>query len=411
MRHPDYQDISRRFRQRSEWIDDQPLEFPADNVDLFYLPFTSGGARYLVGHNRYDCPEHHLTFPGEPARQSPPDYAVKENTAFRYPLVREHAAPSVRRRSSRAIVILHGLNERSFTKYIPWAYHLWNRLQVPVILFPLSFHINRVNPAWMFGQNQNFIERKQIEGNDDVHRFNAVMSDRLGSHPERFFWGAIQSYWDLVDLAREIRSGRHPHFEAGTHLDLFGFSAGGYVALALMLENSENLFALSRAVLFATCVAVRDASLSSPFIIDQAAETALMNLFVKHMNKLPNPRLEHWLNQHAEGNWFRGFCGLRPDRARLEARLREIAPRILGIINSADNVMPAGAMYNALQGIRRDTGVRMVEMELGMHENPFVSSMYTPGDRSLITESLNKERYGAAFEQFIGHVASHLSGT
>ncbi len=177
-----------------------------------------------------------------------------------------------------------------------------------------------------------------------------------------------------------------------------------------MLEDTERLFATSRAVLFATCVAMRDASLSSPLIIDQAAETALTHLFVKHMNKLSNPRLSHWLNEHPEGIWFRSFCGLRPDRARLEARLREIGPRILGIVNSADNVMPAGAMYNALQGIRRDTGVRMVELELGIHENPFVSGVYSPGDRSLITESLNKERFGAGFEQFIGYVASHLSG-
>ncbi len=160
MHHPDYQDISRRFRQRSDWTDDQPLELPAANVDIYYLPFRSRGACHLVGHDQYACPTHDLAFPGEPARQSPPDFAVQENCSFRYPLVREHASPPARKRHSRASVILHGLNERSFTKYIPWAYHLWERTHTPIILFPLSFHINRVHPAWMFCQNQNYAERK-----------------------------------------------------------------------------------------------------------------------------------------------------------------------------------------------------------------------------------------------------------
>src|SRR5512140_2970546 len=150
MRHPDYQDISRRFRQHGDWIDEQPLEFPADNADLYNLLFSSRGACHLIGQEQYVCPEHNMQFPGEPARQSPPDHAVKENSAFRYPLVREHAAPAARKRYSRATVILHGLNERSFTKYIPWAYHLWDRTRTPIILFPLPFHINRVYPAWLF---------------------------------------------------------------------------------------------------------------------------------------------------------------------------------------------------------------------------------------------------------------------
>jgi pimeloyl-ACP methyl ester carboxylesterase len=280
---------------------------------------------------------------------------------------------------------------------------------VPVILFPLSFHVNRVNPAWMSGQQQNYSDRKSIPGNDFVHRFNAVISERLGTHPERFFWGAIQSYWDLVALAREIRSGRHPHFEPDARLDLLGFSAGGYVALALLLEDPEGLFRDSRGVLFATCAAMRDASLSSHLIVDQAAEIALMNLFVKRQQQLSNPRLTHWLTEHPEGKWFRSFCGLRPERTRLEERLQKISGRILGIANTTDHVMPPGAMYNALQGIRRTTGVRMAELELGIHENPFVSSCYDPSDRTIITGFLDEKRFGKGFEEFINLVASHLT--
>ena len=401
MHHPDYQDISRRFRHRKEWNDDQPLEFARENVDLFFLRFHSRGDSFLMGHDCYECAEHHVRFAGERVTQHPPDYLVAENLDFRYPLVRDHDEHSPRRKHRRAVILLHGLNERSFTKYVPWAYQLWEHLRVPILLFPLSFHINRVNPRWGHGQQDTFTRRSLIPGNEHVHRFNAVMSDRLGSHPERFFWGAIQTFWDFVDLMSIIRSGSHPHIARDARIDLLGFSAGGYVALALLLENPRQYFSDSRCVLFSTCAVMRDVSLSSYLIADQAAEAALMNLYVKHQHKLSNPRLRHWLEEHPEGKWFRSFCGLIPERVRLECRLKEIAPRILGIANSHDQVMPPGAMYNALQGIRRDTGVKVEELDLGIHEHPFVSESYDPADRSIISESLNPGRYGTAFERFI----------
>ncbi len=410
MHHPDYQSISRRFRQRDSWSDDEPLEFPEENIDLFYLNFESHGTHVLLGRDGYVCKEHGLTFPAEPTQQSPPDHVVSENARFRYPLVRDHAAPGHRKKFDRALVILHGLNERSFTKYIPWAYQFWKCLGAPVILFPLSFHINRVNPDWLHEQKENYARRRALPMNENVHRFNAVISDRLGSHPERFFWGAIQSYWDLVDLVSEIRSGRHPHFDAAARIDLLGFSAGGFVALALLLENTRNLFADSRGILFSTCAAMRDISLSSYLIVDQMAEISLMNLFVKYQRKLANARLKHWLEKHPEGTWFNSFCGLMPDRARLAERLQEIAPRLLGIANANDQVIPAGAVFNALQGIRRESGVRVEELPLGIHENPFVTSSYNPGDRTIITDSLNFAQFGGIFEEFIRISACHLRG-
>ncbi len=408
MYHPDYQDISKRFRHRKVWDDHTPIEFPDELADLFFLSFRSSGGRYLLGHTSYRCEEHGIDFPGETTLHSPTDHLINQNLEFRYPLVRDHAAAGAPRKHRRGIILFHGLNERSFSKYIPWAYHLWAALRAPVILFPLSFHINRVNPRWMFGQQQNYEQRLAIAGNENVHRFNAVMSDRLGAHPDRFFWGAIQSYWDVVDLVRTVRAGTHPHFTEDAVFDLFGFSAGGFVSLALMLENTEGLFDESRAVLFSTCAAVRDMSLSSPLIVDQHAEIALMQLYAKSPQKFSTTRQLHWLHEHSEGKWLNGFCGLRPDRSLLDGRLKEIAPRLFGIANSNDQVIPAGGMYNALQGIRRDIPVRIEELELGIHENPFASRNYETIDRSIITDFLNVEIYGGQFEKFIELSVGHL---
>jgi predicted esterase len=406
MHHPDYQEIGRRYRHHNGWNDASPLSFPEEGVNLFSVQFASTTTGLLLGHEKYVCKEHGLSFPAEPTVHDPPDHLIKENAAFRYLLVRDDGA----RRQQRAVILLHGLNERSFSKYISWAYQLWAALRAPVVLFPLSFHINRVNPSWMLDQQQDFARRKALEGNQNVHRFNAVMSDRLGTHPERFFWGGLQSYWDLVEFARLVREGKHPHISPDARLNFLGFSAGGFVALDAVVENHEGLFDGSRLALFATCAAMRDVNVSSFLIVDQMAEVALMNLYVKHMDKLRNDRLRHWMEEHPEGRWLNAFCGLKPDRAALEVRLSQCAARILGIANTNDQVFPPGAMYNALQGVHRDIPVQMRELDLGIHENPFSSPGYDQRDRTMITKFLDFERYGRQFEEFVEMIATHLEG-
>ena len=409
MHHPDYSSISRRFRRTLEWTDDAPLEFLEEGVDLYSLSYSSSNAHFLLGGTSYRCLSHEITFAGTPESSEPSDQTIGENIHFRYPLVVHHAPRHLRGQQNRVLILFHGLNERSFTKYVPWAYQIWQHTGIPVVLFPLTFHINRVLPAWGLTQQESYARRAAIPDNENAHHFNAVISDRIGTHPERFFWGAEQSYWDIVDLARTIRRGHHPHFAEGTRIDLLGFSAGGYIPLALLLEDPENLFSDSRGIIFASGASVRDVNLSSHLIVDHMAEIALMKLFVKYRERLASPRLRHWLDLHGEGTWFNAFCGLLPNRTRLEARLREIAPRLLGVANSNDQVMPPGAIMNALQGIRRDTGVRVEELNLGIHENPFASPDYNVRDRSLMTQFLDLERYGGEFRHFIELTAAHLS--
>lgn len=407
--HPDYHEIGKRFRQKDEWEDAQPLVYQREGVDLYNLELYSHNARFLVGNESYECSEHDLRFDGEPAIGDLVDCAIEENLRFRYPLLRDHEDGGMTR-SNQVLILLHGLNERSFTKYIPWAYQIWANARMPVLLFPVSFHINRVRRAWRETQQACYERRTAIAGNEHFHRFNAIISDRLHAQPERFFWGALQSYWDIVDLVAMIRADRHPHFFPDTRVHVLGFSAGGYVALSLLLENTNDLFAQSRGVMFATCAAMRDVNLASNLILDHAAEVALVKLYVKYREKMMNPRLAHWFAHHSESHWFDAFCGLMPDRSRLHPRLREIAPRLLGIANSTDQVMTSGAMLNALQGNNRTTGVAIKELELGIHENPFATPDYHQRERQMITEFLDCNRYGREFQEFIDIVCSHLQG-
>jgi len=404
--HPSYRYIAQLVRHQEAWRDDTPLTFPAERADLYFLSVESRHASCLLGHSGYRCEEHAMSFGPEPTEDTPSDAAIMENLRFRYPLLRRSGEAG---RVRQLVLFFHGLNERSYTKYVPWAYQLWRSTGAAIALFPLAFHINRVFPRWGQQVTACLRERQAIAGNENVHPFNAVMSKRLGSRPERFFWGGLQTYREVVDLVRLVRTGRHPHVDPSARIDLVGYSAGGYLVLGLLLVDEEELFADSRGVIFESGAALRDTNLSSRLIVDLSAETSLMKLFIRHTDRYANPRLQHFLYEHREGQWFRALCGAPSERARLEARLRALAPRLLGVSNLNDQVIPAGGMLNLLQGIHRDTGVRVEEFDLGVHESPFSCPDYGERDRRFVTHFLDLDRYGSSFEHFIALASAMLS--
>lgn len=401
MIHPSYQQIAHAIRRQDRWSDQEPLRFKEEGADLFFLAVDSAHGEHLLGHGAYRCQEHGVEFGPEVTEDAPADAEIGENLRFRYPLLRDAAPAGAAERCRQLVVFFHGLNERSFTKYVPWAYQLWRSTGAAVALYPLAFHIRRVSPLWGARLKAFQDARRALAGNENVHAFNAVISDRLGHHPERFFWGGLQSYREVVDLVRRIRAGAHPHVDPAAQIDLVGFSAGGYLALALLLIDEDGLFSRSRAVLFESGAALRDVNLSSRLIVDLAAETALMKLFVRHTELYANVRLRHWLDHHVEGRWFRAICGAPSERLALERRLGELAPRLLGVTNLNDQVIPPGGVLNLLQGLHRDTGVRVEELELGVHEHPFACTDYRERDRRFVTDFIDLERYGRPFERFI----------
>jgi hypothetical protein len=400
--HPSYRAIAHAVRRCPSWSNGEPMPFPGQGAELFFLAAHSRHGHHLLGRDGYRCEQHGLDFPGEPISDAPADCDVAENLDFRYPLLRSLGAG--RGEPTRhLIIVLHGLNERSFTKYVPWAYQLWRSTGAAVALYPLSFHVNRVLPRWGREIDGHLSRRRAVPRNEDVHPFNCVISERLDAYPERFFWGGLQSYGDVVDLVREVREGRHPHVHPEARVDLLGYSIGGYLALGLLL------FQDSRAVIFESGASLRATNMSSRFIIDHACEVSLMKLYVRFTGRLANPRLGHWLREHELGRWFRALCGDESERPRLEARLRELSPRLLAIGNTGDEVIPAAAMLNTLQGLHRDTGVRVEELALGVHEHPFLCPDYTQRDRSFVTEFLDLPRYGAGFERFIAAASGLLA--
>jgi pimeloyl-ACP methyl ester carboxylesterase len=405
-----YSLLGRALRKKVAWNDSEPLAVDGLDVDVYKLLYRSQNSRHLVGASAYRCQEHDVSFDSE-YDGGPSDCDIEPNNRFRYPLIRERRTGGALPRHRRAIILLHGLNEGSFSKYIPWAHQLLAKTGAPVILFPLTFHMNRVLPAWAPLQTEIFQRRSALAENDSSHRYNAIVSERLDTHPERFFWGAVQTYLDLVDLVRDIRAGRHPHFAPDARVDLVGYSAGGYFTLFLLMDDRERLFSDSRGIVFASGIPLRELDLASPLILDLTAEVALMKLFVKNVDPPASARMEHWFERHSEGCWMRTFCGSKHSREILDPRLRALAPRLMGIANSNDVVVPVGSMLNLLQGVKRNTGVQVLELEMGVHENPFSVPSYEKGKpvRKLIAEFFDESLYGEVFRQFIDAIANHLA--
>jgi hypothetical protein len=228
--------ITREFRSTNWRV--HPAE-DEENTDPVF--------RRLVGEyiERFPYSERNFFHPLQPS-----DRDVPENLRFRYPLFVPSSGPAP---YDAATVLLHGLNEKSWNKYLPWAARLAEQTGRPVILFPIAFHMNRAprtwsNPREMIGVSR---ERRRLFPGVEASTFvNAALSHRVQFAPHRFVTSGLQSYYDVTDLVRGIRSGNDALFSEGARVDVFGYSIGATLAQLLLMSDPAGLFADSRAFLF-----------------------------------------------------------------------------------------------------------------------------------------------------------------
>jgi hypothetical protein len=101
-----------------------------------------------------------------------------ENTRFPYYIVLPASDPKPR----GAIFLLHGLNEKSWDKYLPWAAALCRRTGKGVILFPIAFHMDRVPRSWTDRRilmRLASLRKERYPGITEVSFINAALSSRL----------------------------------------------------------------------------------------------------------------------------------------------------------------------------------------------------------------------------------------
>lgn len=360
----------------------------------------------------------------------PEDRDIEENRGFSYLMVEPVDLPAAG--AGEVLVIFHGLNEGSYARMLPWAGSFALRLGIPVILFPLSFHVGRRSDLWSVQEQTRIAARRAaMTGNGRTSPFNGRISERLDLAPERYCLGGLQSCFDALDLVARIEGGDHASCRAGARVRFLGYSAGGYLALVLLLADPFGRFSNARAALFASGAPLGGIRPQSLFIMDDSAAKGLSAYL--HDGTYPDGLPVRAAVDGRQGNLVDGCHGSLVDGRRpqfdaplrwlkevlfhgdaLAARMKDLQDRLLVVVNPADRVISAEQAEGNLHP------APVLRLDLGVHEFPFTTGAPLPDrydrraeeTRSMIRNVRNAHRIGpeyrSAFDRFVHEVSAFL---
>jgi hypothetical protein len=273
------------------------------------------------------------------------DDKIEENKTFTYTVF----VPKGVARTDKAILLLHGLNERSWEKYLPWAEQLAVKTGRAVILFPIAFHMNRTPPSWC---NPRVLlpyvnKRKQKFADLNNSTFvNLAISSRLSENPIRFYVSGKETIFNLRQLIKEIKTGQHPLFKEDTSVNIFAYSIGAFLAQVLLLANPEQLTSESRLFMFCGGTVFSRMNGSSRDIMDKESFQKLRNYFLTDFirnNKDNAPDKEDFIEKA-----FKSMLSSGKYRHYREIFFREAKNRIQAITLKKDTVIPTIGVKEAL---------------------------------------------------------------
>lgn len=324
------------------------------------------------------------------------DNGIEENMHFIYPLFKHKKVA----KSEEVIILMHGLNERSWDKYLPWAERLATDTGKLVILFPISFHINRAPNVW---SNPRAMmpyvkERKERIGQAQSLSFlNIALSDRLSDSPFRFYSSGKQTIINLTNLVSSIKRGDHPYIKKDAKVDIFAYSIGGLISQLLLMSNPEDLFSDTKLFLFCSGSVFLEMNGDSKSIMDSAAFSTLRYYYDKLFTGTNNPSVSTLVNQKINES-FQNMISLRRKDER-EAFYSHTRDRIKTLSLKKDRVIPTTGITKSLG----DMFVKNSHSELDFafdytHENPF------PTNKKDITDLVDQ-----SFDTVFSRAASFLA--
>jgi hypothetical protein len=300
--------------------------------------------------------------------KSDSDFA--ENRSFIYPVFSPRD-----QQSKKVVLLLHGLNERSWTKYLTWAYFLADQLGCYVILFPISFHMNRSPDEWKDPRKMTALRFIPDSGNDEVKSSfaNAALSKRLEEDPCRFFFSGYRTLKDIVKLLSSIKDGKHEVIPKTSDFEIFAYSIGALLSQVLMMSNPENLFNQSKLFIFCGGSVFSRMNGTSKLIMDKLAFDSLYKYFLYEFEQnltRSNP-LYDFLNSDAIGLSFRSMIDLSRFKHFREKTLLSLSDRIHVVALAGDKVIPSEAIACTLN-LKHSKKVEVLDPSYPYtHENPF----------------------------------------
>jgi len=320
------------------------------------------------------------------------DSGEKENQNFRYAVF----APAKSRMFSEAIIMLHGLNERNWNKYLPWAYQLVLQTQKPVILFPIAYHINRSPLTWVCPRlmNQFSIFRKATAPAAENSTFaNVALSLRLDRRPQLFVLSGIQTYFDIIKLTSIIRAGHFDIFDHNCHIDFFAYSIGALLTETLLISNPLQLFSDSKAFFFCGGSTFDKINGSSRSIMDNQAFAHLHDYVLHHTEihkkdiKIPEQ------NAHLLKDGWKAFLAMSGMKKFINDRdeaFQRLISRIKAIGLKGDFVVPGIAIKETFGKVFNNTrfDVEVIDFPFKYsHETPFPVNIQKMNDS--VTQSFH----------------------
>jgi len=355
---------------------DALLSFP--DVEVRNFSFTSNNVHFLP--NESDC----NTFVGYDLGNEIgitheildiQDTDVKDNISFNYHVF----SPSGTKRAKKIVLMFHGFNEKYWHKYLPWAKYIADTTGKTIVLFPIAFHMNRAPQEWSdFRLMYEVSNRRKELFPDIIHSTmaNAAISTRMHTKPQRFLWSGIQTYFDVIQLIDEFKSGQHSFVASDAEIDIFSYSVGAFLGEILLMTNHKNYFDRSKLVMFCGGAVFNRLSSVSKSILDSEANMALYSYFIEHLDShlKKDEKLRHYLYERPEGISFRSMLNYGVMSDLREERLRAMADRLFAVGLKQDAVAPPYEIANTLQGKYRDIPVQMEVCDLPYpykHEEPF----------------------------------------
>jgi pimeloyl-ACP methyl ester carboxylesterase len=265
-----------------------------------------------------------------------PDGNIEENKTFTYTVF----VPKGVAQTDKAILFLHGLNERSWEKHLPGAEQLTLHTGRAVILFPIAFHMNRTPGSW---RNPRFLlpyvnDRKQkFTGLNNATFVNLALSSRLSGNPARFYVSGRETVFNLWQLIKEIKNGQHPLFKKNTSVNIFAYSIGAFLSQVLLLSNPEQLTSDSRLFMFCGGTLFSRMDGSARDIMDKESAQKLKDYFLNdfiHKGLFSNEK-EDFIEKA-----FKSMLSFPKYRHYRETFFQKARHRVAAITLKKDTVIP-----------------------------------------------------------------------
>ncbi|MFD0700917.1 DUF6051 family protein [Myroides pelagicus] len=372
--------LKQLFQQDSDVVKDDVL-----GVEIHKYPFFSKQADgILIGSERLFCSAHQEELEESFVKYTEdtdtlldvPDYSVKENLNYTIAVVKPMDKPVC----DEVIVMYHGLNEKKWDKYLPWAYALTKRTGKAVVLFPISFHMDRTPWQWSDRKLMFEIAQKRAadwKQNSDSSYVNAAISTRMEAHPQRMFWSGLQTYYDFIDWERALRAGAFDVLSPRATIDLFGYSIGSFLSIILMMANPLGILSQAKLVCFCGGMTIDRMFPVSKYIMDGRATIMMQKIFAQLLttNFAAESRLNHYQDRvlHPGESWFKTMLRYNHFQGERESRLRELEKQILSINLKTDEVAPPVEALNMLKGPYRD-----IAIDVNIFDFPFKYSHMVP---------------------------------